>query len=206
MERNARFLDLVGEHFVELDLDAGIAHFTGGRSYAFQVLGTESEHTLTWLWAWAEEQTEMPEVLTKASREMKVWLEQQGLVEYSLPSVDLDRADGMMFSLIGSDVCKADCYYREHYEGGALFILLYGTGLQARPVFTRRELVRTFEDLIDRYDVDHRNSLLSYYRGSGIDATITGRTISATLASGEHLITEFDASGRLVAVNGEKRG
>jgi hypothetical protein len=206
LEKNARFLDLAGEHFMELDLDMGTARFTGGQSYAFQVLGTESEHTLSWLWAWAEEQTEMPELLTKASWKMKAWLEQQGLAEYALPSVDLDRADGMMFSIIGTDVCGADCYYREHYEGGALFILLYGTGLYSRPTFTRRELVRTFEDLIDRYDFNHRNALVSYYRQSGIDAKETRETVSATLAGGEHLIAEFEASGRLIAVNGEKRG
>jgi hypothetical protein len=206
LEKNWHFLSFLGDHAVELDLDAGMARFTGGRSCSFQVLGTESDNSLSWLWAWADEQPEMPQELTRASRTMKEWLEKEGLGEFALPSLDLDRVDGLLLSLIAVDVCGAGCSYRDSYDGGALFLLLYGTGMPAQPPFSRRELVRHLEELIDRYDFDHRNALLSYLRKSGIDTVETPDTVSATLESGEHLIAQFDGNGKLTAVNGEKRG
>ena len=205
LEKHARFLDLVGEHFMELDLDAGMARFTGDRSYPFQVLGTESENTLSWLWAWAGEQTEIPESLLKASLAMKVWLESKGLAELALPSLDLDLADGLMLSLIATEVCGADAYYREHYEGGSLFLLLYRAGVSAANPFDRRELVRNLDDLIQRYEFNHRSALLSYFRARGIASADTGETVTAALQNGEQIIAEFDASGRLTGVNGELR-
>jgi hypothetical protein len=205
-EKQEKFLRLVGEHTLELDLDAGLARFTKHHAFPFQALGTESENTLSWLWAWADEQTEMPENLEKASLAMKVWLEAKGLQEYARPSLDLDRADGTMLSLIATEVCGAGCFYRDHYEGGALFILLYGSEIAAQAPFDRRDLVRNLDDLIERYEFNHRNALLSYFRANGIEAAETTDAVSATLPNGEHLIAEFDASGRLTAVNGEKRG
>ncbi len=205
-EKQEKFLRLVGEHSLELDLDAGIARFTKDHSFPFQVLGTESENTLSWLWAWAEEQTEMPENLMKASQAMKVWLEARGLHEYALPSLDLDRADGTMLSLIATEVCNAACFYRDHYEGGALFILLFGTAIGSQAPFDRRELVRNLDDLIDRYDFNHRKALLSYLRSGAIPFAETQDTVSAMLPAGERLIAEFDAAGKLTSVNGEKRG
>jgi drug/metabolite transporter (DMT)-like permease len=56
---------------------------------------------------------------------LRAWGEKEGLQEFTLPSVDLDRADGTMLSLIASEVCKASGYYRDPYEGGALFLLLF---------------------------------------------------------------------------------
>jgi hypothetical protein len=205
-EKQAKFLRLVGEHSLELDLDAGIARFTKHHAFPFQVLGTESENSLSWLWAWADEQTEMPASLVKASQAMKVWLETKGLQEYALPSVDLDRADGTMLSLIATDVCSAGCFYREHYEGGSLFLLLFSSEISAQDPFDRKELVRSLDDLIELYDFNHRNALLSYFRASGIAAAGTAETVSATLPNGETVIAEFDAHGRLTAINGERRG
>jgi hypothetical protein len=148
----------------------------------------------------------MPEGLEKASLAMKVWLESKGLTEFALPSVDLDRADGTMLSLIASEVCNAGCFYREHYEGGALFILLYGMEIGSQEPFDRRDLVRNLYDLIDRYEFNHRNALLAYFRSSGIDAAETADTVIATLWNGEQVIAEFGGAGQLTAINGESRG
>ncbi len=205
-EKQQKFLRLVGEHTLEIDLDAGMARFTKDHAFPFQVLGTESENTLSWLWAWADEQTEMPEALLKASLAMKMWMVTRGLHDYALPSLDLDRADGTLLSLIATEVCRAGCFYRDHYEGGALFILLYGNEIAAQAPFDRRELVRSLDELIERYEFNHRHALLSYLQTSGIEAAETKDTVSAMLQSGEQIIAEFDASGRLTAVNGEPRG
>jgi len=202
LEKQARLFSFLGEHVLDLDLDAGTARFND-LSIPFQVLGTESDNALTWLWAWAEEQTEIPDSLLTSAREMKSWGEKEGMPELTLPSLDLNRADGAMLSLIASEVCKASGYYRDPYEGGAIFFLLHGIALDDRQVFDRQGLVRQLVDLAARYDFDHRNALLSYLQTKGIPASSTGDTIDAELASGERLIAEFDAHGQARTINGE---
>jgi hypothetical protein len=202
-EKQARLFPFLGEHSLELDLDAGMARFSERRSYPFQVLGTESEHSLTWLWAWADEHAEVPEALLAAARTMKIWGEERGVPELALPSLDLDRADGTQLSLIASEVCGASGFYRDHYEGGNLFLLLSGIALDDRQSFDRQGLARQLGDLASRYDFDHRNALVSYLHAKDIRCSLSGTIVSAELASGERIIAEFDDSGRIRAMNGD---
>jgi len=203
LEKQARLFSFLGEHILELDLDAGLARFDSNRAYPYQVLGTESENSLTWLWAWADEQTEVPENLLVSAIQLRSWGEKEGLPEFTIPSLDLDRADGTMLSLIASEVCSASGYYRDHYEGGSLFLLLDGIALDNQQGFDRQGLIRQLADLASRYDFDHRSALLSYLLAKEIPSTETGGALGAELATGERLIAEFDPAGRVRTINGE---
>jgi hypothetical protein len=203
LEKREKLLHLVGEHFLQLDLDAGVARFSERFSFPFQVLGTESENTLTWLWAWAEEQTEMPDHLLRASRDLRAWLQGAGLNSLALPSVDLDVADGTMISIVAAEVSKAGAFYRDHYEGGALFILLYGSEIDAQPDLDRAGLLRAFTDLASRYGFNHRNAFCSYFLAKGLPLSESAGTVNAQTAAGERIVAEFGADGRLETINGE---
>ena len=201
-EKQDDLFRVLGEHTLGLDLDAGIARFNT-IEVPFQFLGTESDNSLTWLWAWADEQTEAPEPLLRSARDLKAWGAQQGVAEFTLPSVDLNRADGTMIALIASEICSATGYYRDPYEGGALFILLSGPAAGRRTDLDRSGIVSHLRDLISRYDFDHRNALLSYLRARAIPHSEAGHTVNAELASGERLLAEFDRQGQLRTINGE---
>jgi hypothetical protein len=200
-EKQEKFARLAEEHFIEKDLDSGIARFSRDLELPFQVLGTESENTLTWLWAWAEEQTELPADLLNSSLQMREWGEREKIRECTAASVDLHSADGRIFSVVASEVCKASCYYRESYEGGALFLLLFGDAVDRQPSLDVAGLTRGFSDLMI-YPFNHRNALVSYLNAKGLVFTSMGDAVACRLDSGEDLHAEFDAGGALQAING----
>jgi hypothetical protein len=202
LEKQEKLNLLAGEHTMELDFDTGHIRLSGGYEFPFQVLGTESDNTLTWLWAWAEEQTEVPADLLSSALDMRAWGEKEGITECTSPSVDLDRADGILLSLIASEVCKASCYYQDSYDGGALFLLLFGRTIEMQPPLDAAGLVRQISYLDSLYDFNHRNALLSYLRYHGLTYEGTGPAILTRLASGEELRAEFESGDRLVSVNG----
>jgi len=203
LEKQDRLALLLGDHIFDLDLDAGKVRFNDAVEIPFQVLGTESDNTMVWLWAWADEQTEVPENLLQASRELRDWGTRSGVKEFMLPSIDLGRVDGHVLSMIASELCKASCYYRDVYEGGSAFILLFDKRMDAQPSFDLPRLSHRYLDLISRYDLDHRNVLLSYLRKKDLSPAETGSLITCELGSGEQLRCEFDGSGRLLMLNGE---
>ena len=203
LEKRDRLASLAGEHFLELDVDAGIARFNDRLNVPFQVLGTESENTFTWLWAWADEQTEMPEQLQRSARELRSWLDANGMSGLTRPSLDLEEADGLLLSVVATEVCKASAFLAEHYEGGALYLLLFSPEIDRQPGFDRQTLVRSLRDLLERYDLSSRGLLLSYVEGRGLPHALTGNTLNAQLESGERLVAEFDAAGKIITVNGE---
>jgi hypothetical protein len=203
LEKQQKFDRLVGEHTMELDIDTGAIRFSTGLAVPFQVLGTESGNTLTWLWAWSDEQPDMPVHLLSSAFQLKDWGEKHDVLEFYSPSVDLNRADGQIISLIASEVCKASCYYRDAYEGGAIYVLLFEESIDAQPPFDLVVLSRKLSDLISLYEFNHRNALLSYFRMKGLSPLETASTVTCELGSGELLNAEFDDSGLLTLLNGE---
>ena len=203
LEKQDKFDRLIGEHTMELDIDTGAIRFSNGLAVPFQVLGTESGNTLTWLWAWSDEQPDMPVHLLTSAFQLKDWGEKQDVREFCSPSLDLNKADGQIISLIASEVCKASCYYRDPYEGGAMYVLLFDKNIDAQPPFDVAGLTRKLSDLVSLYEFNHRNALLSYFRMKGLSPVETGPTVTCELGSGDQLSAEFDASGKLISLNGE---
>ena len=204
LEKQDKLAMIVGDHVSEPDLDAGKFRIIETElTFPFQVLGTESDNTLTWLWAWSDVQTEIPENLLASSLQLRAWGEEQGVQEFSTPAVDLNGIDGHALSMIATAVLNASCYYRDAYEGGALFLLLFSNEIERQPSFDIRRLSRQFADLIARYDVNHRKTLAAYLHSKGLHVLEQGPRITAELASGEDLDAEFDDSGNLVTINGE---
>lgn len=201
LEKQQKFESLIGEDTTELDLDTGIIRFSGAFEFPFQVLGTESDNTLTWLWAWADEQTEVPPELMRSAFEMKEWGAKAGIPECAAVSVDLDKADGRVFSMIASEVCNASCYYQDSYDGGALFLLLFGAAIDGQPPFDADGLFRRFSPLISLYNFNHRNALLSYLRLKQLPFLEQGTLITSRLESGEQLQADFDSGARLKSIN-----
>jgi hypothetical protein len=204
LEKQDKLALLLGDHTYVLDLDSGKIMFNDNLEFTFQVLGTESDNTLIWLWAWADEQTEeVPVELLQASRELRDWGSHEGVQEFTLPAVDLHKADGHVLSMIAGELCKASCYFRDVYEGGSAFFLLYDKLIDAQPVFDLSRLSRRFLDLITRHDLNHRNTLLSYLRLRGLSYEEKDTAITCELDSGERLSAEFDSADRLTMLNGE---
>ncbi len=200
LEKQDKLAYLISEHMQQIDLDEGKIRFDG-IELPFQVLGTESDNTLTWLWAWADEQTEIPTRLIAASLKLRTWGSVEGISEFTTPSVDINKADGFLISLIASAVCKASCYYRDVYEGGSLFILLYDKMIDDQPPFDLARLSRQFLYLISRCEFNHKSALLNYFAVKGLSPSEGINRVACVLETGELLKAEFNASGKLQTLN-----
>lgn len=202
LEKQDKLAHVIGEHTYALDLENGTIRFDNAE-FPFQVLGTESDNTLTWLWAWADEQTETPEDLITTSQALRDWGEKEGIQEFLVPSVDIGTVDGLAFAIIASQVCKASCFYRDVYEGGSLFVLLFDKQIDNQPSFNLTRLSKQFLNLIYLYELNHKNALLSYLKAKGLAPFEGGHRIACTLGSGELLTAEFDNIGRIRLLNGD---
>jgi hypothetical protein len=201
LEKQDKLDGLIADSLHELDLDAGTIRFNA-YEFPMQVLGTESDNTLTWLWAWADEQTEIPASLMQSALQVKTWGADNGMPEFAAASVDRDVAAGEEIAMIATDLCSASCFFADHYEGGALFLLLFDKRIDDQPPFDRQQLARRMSDLFAQYDVNQKAALLSYLRKKGRSPVEEANVISADLESGERFIAEFDDAGRLLLVNG----
>ena len=202
LEKQDKLAHVIGEHTYKIDLENGTIRFDNVE-FPFQVLGTESDNTLTWLWAWAEEQTEVQEDLITTSQALRDWGEKEDIQEFLTPSVDIGTVDGLAFAIIASEISKASCFYRDVYEGGSLFVLLFDKQIDSQPSFNLTRLSKQFLNLISLYELNHKNTFLSYLNSKGLSPVSHGAQITCKLETGELLNAEFDEAGGLTSLNGE---
>ena len=118
-------IELVGHKGWKLSVPTGTLSFGLGVHWNAQILGTESNETNTWLWAWANTASNLPPALIQASLQMKRLGEEQNIPELTQPQIPLTvEINGHVLSMIASGVCGADAYYRGPYDGGAAFLLI----------------------------------------------------------------------------------
>jgi hypothetical protein len=204
-----------------LDLSTGVIAFRRPHEeplqLSFQVLGTESEDSDTWLWGWANKEQGFANEQLMTSLELKVQGERLGAAEFTTPELPLSRGvNGARISAVASGLCRAGCYVRAAYPNGALFLLIRDPRFK-RPVSQPvQRILRAFPMFLSDNSVgDHRSAFshyLQFYKlvVTEFDDRIEARTeklgrTSAGLIPDNTLIAEFDADRRLVRLTSELR-
>ena len=123
-DKQDRLADLIGQDAWQFEVGSGLLSFGNQYHWQTQLLGTESEASRTWLWAWANVESNIPDHLLAVSLALKAHGEQYGIPELTEPQVSLDQIDGHTLALFASGICEANAYYRCPYEGGALFVMI----------------------------------------------------------------------------------
>lgn len=190
--------DLVGEDYWSVDLAAGLIYFSDRYQWHVQLLGTESAASGTWLWAWANTESNIPAHLLAASLALKAYGEQHGIPELTTPQLPLDQIDGHTLALLASGICEANAYYRCPYEGGALFVLIMDENFPKRTDPPLQRVATVFPQTIASLEVpDHKLALAGYLDHYGLTHEQDGDKI-VVKENGEPVLTAaFDAQNRL---------
>jgi hypothetical protein len=217
-DKQIYFDAMLGKAGWGIDLSTGVIGFRRPHEDVlqlnFQVLGTESDDSRSWLWAWANTGQGFGPDLLVAANELRGFGEKHAVSELNTPELPLsERVNGARLSAIASGVCRAGCTFRASYPGGRLFLLIRDPRFK-RPVSQPiQRILRAFPlFLADGAVADHRAALLAYaqfYKLEIEESTtrISARTsATARTAAGlqldNTLVAEFDAAGRLIRLGG----
>lgn len=181
-------------------MQRGTLTFNNSLSLAAQILGTESEVSNTWLWAWANTGSNIPARLLRAATQVRSLGQKSKISELVTAQLPLsDRVNGGYFSLIASGVYQADAFYRGPYENGAVFLLIKDPKLKRSVSDPVQRIALVFPQVIATYPVQsHRTAFtryLAYYR---LKVSQTRTQIVGQTGKGQRVVATFDASGRLI--------
>lgn len=197
--KQVRLLERVGELDWDLDLDTGILSFEGRCQFPVQLLGTESEQSGTWLWAWANPSIADPAVLKQADQ-LRAYGEQYGVAEFTEAQIPLDRVNGHTLSLVASGLCSADAYYRGPYEGGAAYMLLQGPELRPQEELTPLGFIQAFTEFIRAFAVQHHPALAGFARQCGWQCSGTAACLDCVSPRGQQIRATYDELGRVTGM------
>jgi hypothetical protein len=193
--------DLIRERDWQLDLTSGTVTFGDDLRYHIQLLGTESHNDGSWLWAWANEASDLPPALLRMCGWLREYGAREGVAELTEPTFALQRADGHRLAMLASGL-TGRCYYRGPYPGGAVFFHLSDAPPQiVAPVRPERAL-SVLGQVIQGFPVDHRIVVESFLRQQSWHLDAAPTSVTAHHPDGSTLRVDFDALGRVSNMSG----
>ncbi|WP_433056893.1 DUF6882 domain-containing protein [Dactylosporangium sp. CS-033363] len=202
MARQLALADLLGDRDWQLDLTTGQATFGTDLTFGVQLLGTESEAAQTWLWAWANEASNIPPALLH----LTTWLREYGAEDrvdtFTEPSFPLSVADGHKLALVASSLTGRP-YYRGPYDGGAVFFHLENTPPEVTAPVRPERALTVLQQVISAFPVDHRVTASSFFTQQGWQLTESPDALEARDPGSNTVLTiAYDDLGRITDIAG----
>ncbi|MEU4788814.1 DUF6882 domain-containing protein [Micromonospora tulbaghiae] len=201
LARQLALADLLGERDWQLDLPDGTATFGNDLRYRIQLLGTESHDDGTWLWAWANEASNLPPALLHLAGWLREYGHRQGVAELTAPTFPLQRADGHRLALLASGL-TGRCYYRGPYDGGAVFFHLDDAPPQITAPVRPERVLTVLTQVLQSFPVEHRVAVESFLHQQGWRLDRAPTSVTAQDRGGSVLRVDFDAMGRVSNMSG----
>ncbi|MEV0131583.1 DUF6882 domain-containing protein [Dactylosporangium sp. NPDC050688] len=193
--------DLIGDRGWQLDLGTGTVTFGDDLRYHIQLLGTESHGDGTWLWAWANEASNLPPALLRLCGWLRDHGHREGIAELTDPTFPLDRADGHRLALVASGL-TGRCYYRGPYPGGAVFFHLDDAPPQITAPVRPERALSVLGQMLQSFPVDHRVAVESFLHQQSWRVEAAPAALVAHHPEGSTLRVDFDTLGRVSNMSG----
>jgi hypothetical protein len=200
--RQLALADVIGERPWGLGLKEGQIAFGNDLRFGVQILGTRSDATDSWMWAWANDASNLPPPLVEASRKVRAYGEQHAIPELTSRTFPLDAISDHGLTMACRGLLDAACYYRAPYEGGAAFVLLDGVPASVTAPVRPERAVTVLMQVLENFDVDHARMARAFLTQQGYTLREGDGRWEATDAHGSTLVLAFDALGRLTKLEG----
>lgn len=201
LSRQMALSDYLGGGAWQIQIDAGTLEIEGCGTFPIQVLGTESDLSNTWLWAWANQQSNFPKAVSREVNAIHRHGQAQGIEELTQPTFSLASYDPHQIAMVCAALSKLDYYYVAGYDNGALYTLIDGVPEQVDQVPLAR-INSVILDAINMYPFNHRTACLPYLRQQGLQIEETENKVVAARPGEGTLELQFSAEGRIEAIDG----
>ena len=200
-DRQSRLSQKIGDTDWTFDMATGTLTF-GSLSLSVQLLGTEAYGNGSWLWSWANTQSDIPEHLTIHARAIRDYGQKHGIPEFVEPQVSLDAVDGHQLSVAAAGLMEASAYYRGPYEGGALYMLINDAQITPSRSDPMARLSMRFAEAVSNFSIPrHKDALLGYALTLGLATTEPDEaTVIVSSATGT-CTANFDDRGRIIGID-----
>lgn len=197
-EKQFNFGDLIGSNPWQFDMSKGEISFGNKLFFPVQIIGSISFNDNSWMWGWANSQSNIPENLLTQSYLLKKIGEEKGIEEFTNPHFCTDAQFDHQVGMIASGLFKSSCYYSANYGNGSLVCTINSSII---PVLKNspEKLLATFTQLVADFEVSHKDAFKSYLIDKGYLLKMTDNTIVGL--KGKDVVTaEFDSLNRLLSI------
>jgi len=200
-ERQLDFADLIGSNSWNVDMQKGEMDFGPGLVFPIQVLGSFSHSSETWLWAWANTQSGIPQKLLQQALQLQKYGADNEIDLLNISQFDATKDDMHMIGMVASGMFGASAYYIADYGQGALVVTIKSDLIDKVQKNDHYRIPTVFPQLISQFEMNHKAALSNYLMAKGYKVTENDRKLTGS-KNGNTITAEFDELDRLTKLSG----
>lgn len=193
--------EVIGDSSWNVDVHAGTIAFGPQLVFPLQILGTFSHSSQTWLWAWANAQSNLPAGLLSQSEQLRTYGVRYSIDLLTASEFAATEKDLHIIGCVASGMFGASGYYLANYGQGTMVVTVASELIDQVPKNDFVRIPYTFPQVISVFEMNHRPAFLQYVTQKGYSVTETTNSVSVALSSGI-LTATFDELGRLTNLQG----
>ncbi|GHT41828.1 hypothetical protein FACS189443_4110 [Planctomycetales bacterium] len=120
-ERQCDLQELIQGEDWNLDINKGEITFGKKIRAEIQLIGSFAQSNKSWLWSWANEESDVPQSRLLQSLRLKEIGESNGIPQFTTPCFDTEKIVGHLFAMIASGLFGASGYYPAGFGNGHVF-------------------------------------------------------------------------------------
>lgn len=203
-EKQLRFHEAIGVQSWNFDLKKGKLTFGDVKSYPAQILGTFSKSQETFMWAWANIHSGIPERQLKQSKALKTYGDDHGILELFEDSFKSDIEFLHLVGMIATGMFESSCYYIADYGQGYMLMTIQADEVDRLDADAAAMIVRVFPEMISKFTVSHLPALENYLKLKKYAVELSENEIKAN--KGNHILAAtFDDLGRMTKLTGGEK-
>lgn len=204
-EKQLLLSNVIGENSWNLDMDRGVISFGdfGELEFSIQIIGSLSFSDNSWMWAWANTKSNIPENLLIQSNKLKDIGEKKNIKELKDGHFFVEEGFEHKVAMIASGLFNSKAYYCADYGQGTLVVTIDDEQI---PNVDKNELATAltlFPNLIQNVELNnHKKAFLNYLIDREFKLKISDNKIEG-LRNNKTIIAEFDELDRIKSLNGK---
>jgi hypothetical protein len=200
-EKQLDFGDVIGNNNWNIDIQKGEIGFGPDLVFPIQVLGSFSHGSETWLWAWANTQSNLPENILQQALHLKKYGEENGIDLLTSSEFDATINDMHLIGMIASGMFDTSGYYIADYGQGAMVVSIKSNALDKFRKNNHLRIATVFPQLISQFEMNHKAALSNYLSAKNYAVLDENLKLTGT-KNGNTITAEFDELNRLTKLNG----
>lgn len=201
-EKQMVFGEIIGSNAWQFDMTKGNITF-GNLSFPVQVIGSLAFNNYSWMWAWANEKSGIPENLLKQSRDLKRIGDATKIKELVEGHFPVEEGFEHKVGLMSCGIFNAKSYYCANYGQGTLVVTIDDDKVPKIDTDKVEKVLTSFPQLISsNVELNHKSAFLNYLIDREFKVNMKDDEIEG-LRNDKLIIAKFDESGRLKNLNGK---
>jgi len=159
--------ELIGDAVGDLNIEKGTISFGDDLIFPIQIIGTLSNETNKWHWAWDNEEVGLPEDLIKEALEVKKIGEKYNIGQFTTNIFDGDNFEAHLIAMAVSGIMDDAGYYAADFDEVTFFVTIQSDKIPRDDTIER--FVKVYDKFHKEFEVKARLAFEGYTKLRGYD-------------------------------------